>query len=397
MRVDWEDGAMQLRSETAGPGGIPRQRTSPPERRTIAQAFEPRCNNVNALRLLLATAVLVSHSWLFVYGEPDPFGRLGGPNLGELSVDGFFLLSGFLIARSNVHASSMVRYFWHRLLRIMPAFWVCLAVTAVVLAPLLWWLERDGVAGYPWAGDDSALTYTLGNAALRMTQFNIGDLADGEALDGSLHTLYFEALCYVMIGVLGAFGVMRRRPVVVLLLVGACWAVAVYNAISPADVLANSLTMHFVSVFSVGSAMFLYADRIPLARGLFAASLIALPTGMAVPGAYPVLGVPALGYLLLYAGVDRRLARIGSVRDLSYGIYIYAWPVQLLLLEAGVGNLAAHAVVALLASALLASASWRLIERPALSLKSRSFAGRPRKRPPPVAPANPAETGPARL
>jgi peptidoglycan/LPS O-acetylase OafA/YrhL len=368
------------RTTRTGQDPAPRRHTaaSAPRSRTLAEAFDARRNNLNALRLLLATAVLASHSWSFVRGEDDPLGRTGGPDIGEVAVDGFFLISGFLIARSDRRAPSTGRYLWHRFLRIMPAFWVCLVVTAFAVGPLLWWAERGSAAGYPWAGADSALTYVLGNAVLRMTQFNIGDLRGGEALDGSLHTLFFEALCYLMIGLLGAAGFLRRRQVVVLALAGGCWLLAGYDAVSGSSLLADSYTLRFASIFLVGSVMFLYADRIPLSRPLLWASLLLLAASLAVPATYLLLGPPAFAYLLLYMGVGHRFSRVGARRDLSYGIYIYAWPVQLLLLEAGVGDraLALHILASLAASVLAAAASWRLIEAPALSLKARPLRAR---------------------
>jgi peptidoglycan/LPS O-acetylase OafA/YrhL len=373
---------------------VPRHRAASASRsRTLAEAFDARRNNLNALRLVLATAVLASHSWLFVRGEGDPLGRTGGPDLGEVAVDGFFLISGFLVTRSHRRAPSTGRYLWHRFLRIMPAFWVCLVVTAVVVGPLLWRLERDGATGYPWTGADSALTYVLGNAALRMTQFDIGGLRAGEALDGSLHTLFFEALCYLMIGLLGAVGFLRRRRVIVLALAGGSWLLAGYDAVSGAGLLAESYTLRFASIFLVGSVMFLYADRIPLGRPLLGASLLLLAVSLAAPATYLVLGPPALAYLLLYAGVGHRFSRVGARRDLSYGVYIYAWPVQVLLLEAGVGDrtLALHILASLTASVSAAAASWHLVEAPALSLKARSLRAR---RAPAPAPAALSETGP---
>ncbi len=346
-------------------------RPTPP--RTLADAFDPRRNNIDALRLMLATMVLVSHSWFFVLGEKDPIGSLaGGRDLGELAVDGFFLMSGFLVTRSHLRAPSTGRYLWHRFLRIMPAFWVCLVVTAVAVGPLLWWLERGTTVGYPWTGTDSALTYVVANAALRMNQFGLGGLHGGEALDGSLHTLYFEFLCYLMIGILGAVGILRNRRLLVLGLAAACWVLAAYDIFSSSELLAESFTLKFVSVFLVGSVMFLYADRIPVSRALLGASMLLLALALVLPDAYPALGPAPLAYLLLRAGCGHRLARVGSRRDLSYGIYIYAWPAQLLLLEAGIGddNLAIHVVASLAAAASAAILSWHLVESPALSLKT---------------------------
>jgi peptidoglycan/LPS O-acetylase OafA/YrhL len=343
---------------------------------TLADAFDPRRNNINALRLLLATLVLVSHSWSFVLDEQDPLGSLaGGRDLGELAVDAFFLMSGFLVTRSHLRAPSTGRYLWHRFLRIMPAFWVCLVLTAIAAGPLLWWLERGTTAGYPWTGADSALTYVVANAGLRMNQFNIGDLRGGEALDGSLHTLYFEFLCYLMIGILGAAGVLRNRRLLVLGLAAACWALAAYGTLSNSELIAGSFTLKFTSVFLVGSAMFLYADRIPTSRILDGASVVLLALALVLPDAYPALGPAPLAYLLVRAWCGHRFARVGSRRDLSYGIYIYAWPVQVLLLAAGVGadNLAIHLTASLGVTVLLATLSWHLVESPALSWKALSW------------------------
>ncbi|WP_243657953.1 acyltransferase [Parafrankia sp. BMG5.11] len=355
---------------------LPLQRQRRPGRsgtRTLDHAFDPRHNNLNALRLTLAAMVVISHSWGFVHDEDDPLRNLtGGPEAGTIAVDGFFLLSGFLITRSQLRARSTARYLWHRFLRILPGFWICLAVTAVAIGPLLWRLERETFSGYPWAGPDSALTYVVANALLRMNQFNIGDLRAGGALDGSLHTLFFEALCYVMIGVLGAVGILRRRRSVVLGLGSACWILAAADVVSGTDRLADTYTFRFTSIFLVGAIMSLYADRIPLTRPLFAASCALLTIALMAPSTYLLLGPAPMAYLLLRAGTGRRLERVGIRRDLSYGIYIYSWPLQLVLLEAGVGddNVAVHIVASIALSAAAAAVSWHLVEAPALALKS---------------------------
>ncbi|ABD11705.1 putative acyltransferase [Frankia casuarinae] len=360
------------RSPTAEPIPVPTPRAG-----TLAAAFDPHRNNLNALRLILAGAVLVSHSWLFVRGEPDPLTRLpGAPDLGTFAVDGFFLLSGFLIIRSHLRAPSTARFLWHRFLRVVPAFWVCLALTAVAIGPLLWRLNRGTTAGYPWTGHDSAVRYLLVNAALKMNQFNIGDLRAGQAVDGPLHTLFFEALCYLMVGVFGTVGILRRRRGLVLTLAVGGWLLAVGGALLGANRLTDSHILKYTAVFLIGAAMFLYADRIPRSRALLIAAAALLAAGLLIPHAYRPLALAPLAYLLLYAGTGRGLSRVGARRDLSYGIYVYAWPLQLLLLEAGVdagigtGAVVVHIAASLAVTSLAALASWYAIEAPALALKS---------------------------
>jgi peptidoglycan/LPS O-acetylase OafA/YrhL len=97
-------------------------------------------------------------------------------------------------------------------------------------------------------------------------------------------------------------------------------------------------------------------------------------------GFFPV-GYPAFAYLMLYAAcaVPPRLHTIGRRADYSYGIYIYAFPIQQAV--AGLGG-AAWGVLPFIALCLplvllAAALSWHLVERPALTLKHRLLPARP--------------------
>lgn len=175
-----------------------------------------------------------------------------------------------------------------------------------------------------------------------------------------------------MIACLGALGILRDHRMVVLALAMGCWLFTLVDAVTGSGLLADTYTVKYVSVFLIGSAMFLYADRVPLARSLVVPSLVLLVAGLLIPGYYRVLGLIPLAYLLLYAGTSRRLARVGARRDLSYGIYIYGWPIQLLLAQVGIGtqNVGIHIPVSVLAATAAAFVSWRLVEAPALAYKS---------------------------
>ena len=87
--------------------------------------------------------------------------------------------------------------------------------------------------------------------------------------------------------------------------------------------------------------------------------------------AYRTLAPPAVAYLVLLAGSSPRLHRTGSRGDLSYGLYLYAWPVEVLLLLGGAARwpLVVYALVALVTALVMAWGSWTLIEAPALRLK----------------------------
>ena len=106
---------------------------------TLDKAFNPRHNSIGFLRWLMAFAVIFSHAGplagLLRQQEPRaPSGRTSSPSAASPSA-GFFFLSGFLITKSRMGRSTIFRFFWRRLLRIFPAFWAALLLTAFVLAP----------------------------------------------------------------------------------------------------------------------------------------------------------------------------------------------------------------------------------------------------------------------
>jgi peptidoglycan/LPS O-acetylase OafA/YrhL len=355
--------------------------------RPIAERFDPRCNSVNALRLLLAALVLISHS-IKLHGGQDPVGRVTGGvvDLGTMAVDGFFALSGFLIARSWHNSPSVRRFLWRRFLRIMPGFWACLLVTAAVLLPLAQLLEHGTMAGFPLTGELSVTGYVISNWGLFIQQFHVRDLMGGQAVNGSLYTLFYEFACYLGVAALGVLGVLRRRRWVVVLLAGALWLAVAADLVTMGSITADSvsrwLLLRFGAMFLAGVLLFLGSDLVPLTWPGVAAAALVLCCAVAVAGwygvdpgsrtAYLVLAPAAIAYLVIWLGSARRLAEIGRTTDLSYGVYVYAWPVQVLLLLAGSHEW--HLGLYLMASASIAAAmafvSWRLVESPALTLKS---------------------------
>ncbi len=340
---------------------------------SLVEAFDPRANSLAVLRLALAGVVAVTHALANGYDHQPVLGRT---EVSALAVDAFFVLSGFLVTRSQVRLRSTSRFLWHRLLRLMPAFWVCLVVTAVVVAPLAAVLSgRSAVSVF--TTQDPAWRYVLVNAALPIVQFPIGGLewdGSGDAVNGALWTLQYEALCYGAVAVLGLLGVLARRREVVLLLCVAAWLGAVADAtgVIPYDVpvLDNQSLFRFLLMFLLGVAGWLWADRLWLHWSLAVGSAVVVLASVALPD-YRLAGAACLAYLCLYAMV--RLPRHLAPRwDLSYGLYVYHWPVQFLLGLAGLASALAPLGFVLLSTVValgVAAVSWRWVEEPALRWK----------------------------
>jgi peptidoglycan/LPS O-acetylase OafA/YrhL len=370
-------------ASVARPAGGRRGRFGP----VLQEAFDPRANSVNALRLVLAGLVLVSHT-LKLHGGDDPLERLtrGNVDIGTMAVDGFFALSGFLIVGSYLSSPSTGRYLWRRALRILPGFYTCLLVTAFVLLPIAQLLQFGTLAGFPLTGEASALSYLTDNALLFIRQFEITGLLNGEAVNGSLYTLFYEFLCYLGIAALGVAGLLRRGPGPLLVIITCVWLFTLWQFLVGGPLIAQSTTLEialrFGAMFLAGALAHRIAAVLPLgplggvlaALVLTGAVLLAVLVGQDPQGslAYALLAPPAVAYLVLLAGSSPRLHRIGARRDLSYGLYVYAWPVQVLLVLAGAAAwpVLLYGAASLGIALLLAWASWTWVEAPALRLKA---------------------------
>lgn len=319
-------------------------------------------NSLNLVRLVLASLVIVSHTWPI-----GAFGKQWGgePPLGHWAVGGFFCLSGFLIAGSRMRLG-VVRYLWNRSLRILPGFWVCLAVTAFVLAPLSAMIE-----GAAWS-PASAIQYVGRNAALYVHQSGIDDTLltapYAPAWNGSLWTLFFEFGAYLACGVL-LTGVLRHHP---LFLSSVLFAGA--TAITPwadqnvrTDLYTNAL--HLGTFFLAGMVIFFASNRLPVSLVGATACLIGFGV-LAALGVEMWLGPLPLAYMLLVVGATVPACWV-QTHDISYGLYIYAFPMQQLLAVLGVQRLGLPAFMAasFVTTVPLAWLSWMLVERPAMTLK----------------------------
>lgn len=344
--------------------------------RSLRDRFDPHHNSFDILRLTFAAVVAIGHG-MALHSLSQPY--FGGSSLGDFALDGFFILSGFLVTRSYLALGSFARYAWHRFLRIMPGFWGCLVVVAFVAAPLACALQGMP-AGTAFTAEPSAIRFVLVNAGLLMVQYDIaGILAAtpyGTSFNGSLWTLVFEAFCYAVVGVLGVTGVLRRRRVVVPAMLA---VLAVLTALQEAGVpvFVNDRLLRLVFVFLLGAAAYLYADRIPMHGGLAAACAVVVVVSVSVFDDYRVLGAAPLAYVYLWLGTCLPL-RWSMRTDLSYGLYIYHWPTFQLLVLTGLAALpvAGFVVVGIAVSLVPALLSWFLVEKPALARKRSSFPDR---------------------
>jgi peptidoglycan/LPS O-acetylase OafA/YrhL len=348
-------------------------------RGTLAGRFDPRNNSLNALRLVLASSVIVSHSWV-LSGASHSAPGWGNQLVGDIAVDGFFAISGFLIFGSRMASRSLRDFFWRRFLRIWPAYAVVLLFVAAAVAPFTALVLGNG-SYQPLSG----VTYVLKNLALVVFQPGIESTPVGIPETGNwnapLWTLSYEFACYVLIALVVT--VIPKRVVGPVLFAGLAGAIAV-NVVSHAGLLdlPDPLVVlaRLGAFFLCGSLLFAYRDRMPLGP---VAGIVALAVTVALLAlqVFDIVGGPAFAVLLLWLGVVLPLRKVGKVNDISYGMYVYGYPLQLVL--AVIAGTALHPVVFAAISVLItipfAAASWFAIEKPAMRLKRLTAAPRPAK------------------
>lgn len=332
-----------------------------------ATSADRRANNFDALRLIAALSVVFSHSFLIAEGNQarEPFVRLSGGQcvLGLLGVFVFFVISGYLVTESFCRRPSPGGFALRRTLRIYPGLAANIAVCALVLGPIVTALPLSG-----YFGSAELHRFLLQGAAMQPGELTLPGVvfspnAVGRHLNGSLWSLRYEAMMYLMVLVLGMLRLLRLSTAVALVAAGMA-AVYFEDWLRPLGEIAQSAWL--LGFFAAGMALHFLRDRLPFDwRGaLLALAALALFTAM---GRLIMLFPLAGAYLAIWFARrhDPWLDYSRYCGDLSYGIYIYGWPAEEFVFWLS-GDRAAWWQVFLLSLGIVLPAaflSWHLVEK----------------------------------
>lgn len=286
----------------------------------------------------------------------------------------FFAISGYLVTQSCIRSGSFAKFMARRIGRIVPGFVVASLVGLIVVGPI----GFVGDTGYFKAQNWTALVANV----IALKQANPGGVFPNLPLHlvhGTLWSIRYEFDCYVLVGAIGAVGLLRTRFVAPAYIgIAACLAVATVLQhripvveYGPLALLISSPHQWplLFSFFFTGSALWVFRALLPLSLGwglLAAACVIA---SLKMGGAIPVLLFAGSYAILAVAVCNSGEFRLGGERvDLSYGVYLYGWPVQQLWLY-GLGPTISPWLLfglTVLPTIAIAMLSWYCVEKPAI-------------------------------
>ena len=351
-------------------------------------------NNFDVIRLLLAVSVIFCHSYVVYYGpdifpkkEPFLIWSRGQISMGSTAVDLFFIISGFLIVKSFESSSGLVNYLTKRVLRIYPAF-VTAALTSLLVA---------GFIGTGLAFNRGNYSHYISQLYLREEAIRIATLQPPfqylffeklpqPGLNLSLWTIQFEFACYLLVPLLARAGIFRKRS---WLLVAFFTAYLVLLLQQLGYIFPYKDKLHlwygnpffyprFVTYFLAGACCYFYRDKIIRSRWLMIAAVAAMVFCFAIVKCVDQVMPVAGTYLLFFTAFNPRIKLQHFARhgDFSYGVYLYAWPVQQSVMFFLHSYLNPYRLffIALAITMVLAFCSWHLIEKPFLKLKKKNIA-----------------------
>jgi peptidoglycan/LPS O-acetylase OafA/YrhL len=313
-------------------------------------AGEPaaHANWFDHLRLLLASLVVLSHSSELIDGDRhrEVLVRVFGTcTFGEAAVIGFLILSGHLITKAWLRTPSPATYLKNRVLRIVPAYLVAFAISAFAVGAFCAADAAEYLRAMDWR--------QLAIQAATLGQPTTPPTFAGQPypiVNGSLWTIQLEFFCYL----LAPFACARR------------WSVILFWLLAAAGTeLTSSVYARGVLAFMSGAAY----TRLGLSWNSRVGWLCAvvLPASLFFQHAW-AMGLASAGAYLMLGLASRRAAfRLGA--DISYGTYLYGWPVENLLIHEGLRSPALLFGASLVVAGALGAASWYGVERYALRLK----------------------------
>ena len=351
---------------------------------TIKQLDQGRNNNFDLLRFIAATLVVFSHSFLVTgnFFSGPMSSSINYFNPGGLGVKIFFTISGFLIVKSLLRQQTLGNFVWARCLRIFPGLVITAILCVFIVGPLCTTIPLNE---YFHSRAVYSFAYRL------VSQHHFSNMLPGtfktmpypNAVDSPLWTLPAELFFYLCVLCGGVLLLLYRnefktllRATPILIIAALFFKDFSYDAGYLLGILEWGV------VFSLGAAAYLWRKHIVLNFPMLLIAVTIYATA-AYFGFTDTLNnyvrmviysfIVAYGVFVAAFHPKLQVSSFHKLGDFSYGLYIFAFPLQqILVLKFNLLNPLLHFLVSMPLALLIAVPSWYLVEKPALKLKTAS-------------------------
>lgn len=347
---------------------------------SLGSLCKNRDNNLQFLRFMAAIAVVYAHSFgVTGHTKDEIFFSIFGIGIGDVAVDVFFVISGFLVTKSFC-SRSFGDFLIARVTRIYPALWVStflfVLIAGLIFSPLpavKFWLRHDtltyvfkNLTMLPGIGHDKFLPFAFDSSH---SEFNT-----------SLWTLPHELQMYMLLSGLGVLGLLRFPSVVlgVVLVGGTSFVSNVFGSFHLLDIDRS----RFIFLFFSGAAFYVLRHKVFIPQWLAGCLILALGMiGLLTRDHlwHRVALVFVVPFLSIWIGFfpGGAIRKFNSVGDYSYGLYIFSCPIQFYLAarytDAAPWEIFLLTLVIVIPMAIL---SWRFVESRALRVNWKVTAAR---------------------
>jgi peptidoglycan/LPS O-acetylase OafA/YrhL len=339
----------------------------------LASVLDADRNSFNLIRLVAALAVVYSHSFLIPIGPDakEPLLGITPFNLSQHAVNGFFVLSGLTLAQSIALKPNILSFAIARALRIFPALVGFGLVFAFLVGPFVTKLPMS-----EYWGDLHTWVYALGVPVFFQHATPPHEIFTTVPLAGSVNnplwTIKYEVAAYVALAICSVIGVLRSRDGVLLSTAIIFGLLVIFESDSD-EGLRSALhqVARFGFCFMLGVLAYFYRERLPVSWAFLPLTLL---IAFVLRGTFieKHAFLIAVAHLVIVFGAINygALTRWTRETDISYGVYIYGWPTQQLIVTLfGSISIPGLALLSLLIVPMLGFLSWHLIEKPALNFK----------------------------
>ena len=294
---------------------------------TLGVLSEGRKNNLNFIRFIAAVMVIFGHSYAATlsYKMGDPICRLTKNQLdfGGLAVSIFFVYGGFLIAKSMERLKETKKYFKARIIRIFPPLIFVTFVATFIMGPLVTVLPLSR-----YFSDYATYRYLL-NSLMILIHDLPGVFIDNinTSVNGPLWTLPVEFSCYIMCYFFYKLKLLDEKIAKYTVIPAIIFYYIMYVSLSDMPIIREALRP--IMLFYVGMIYYVYRNKVKFEYKYLIISLIFLIVG-SVADIMQFAIIVFLPYILFCIGygTTRKLEHFGEKMEISYGIYLFGWPVQ---------------------------------------------------------------------